>query len=648
MPTQHVDASRRCARAGQRQDRQRRRRRSASSATATRSRPAASSASASPKRSRWRWRTLYLAKQADRTSDKPRNLTLVYAAGQGDGKERGLNHLGHEGLRAARDRRALGPGAEAAAARHRQPDRGLQPAARRHLASVPRHRRRAARATSPASASAPSSIRATAAARSTSCTTEDLVRADRASTARNTCSTSAFPINVGIIRGTTADPDGNITMEKEALTLEVLAIAMAARNSGGVVIVQVERIAERGIAQSARRSRFPASWSTASSWREAGASLADLRDAVRPGVQRRDPGADAARSPPMEMSERKIIARRAALELDANSVVNLGIGMPEGVANVANEEKIARPDDADGRAGRDRRRAGGRAQLRRRDQRAGRDRPALPVRLLRRRRPRRGVPRPGAGRPRRAISTSASSARGSRAPAASSTSARTPRRSCSSAPSPRAAADRDRGRTAAHRQRRASAASSSREVEHRTFSGAYAATARAAGALRHRTLRVRLDRGRARADRGRARHRHRARHPGADGVPADHPRRDPASMDPRIFATEPMGLRDDLLRMPLEQRFTYHPQREPVLRQLRRARGAQQPGRRADPPHGRDDARAARAQGLRHRQLRQLPDLPGHRRRLHRHGERSGRIASIPASPATPPTASCAPSSATR
>ena len=56
----------------------------------------------------------------------------------------------------------------------------------------------------------------------------------------------AFPVNVAIIRGTTADPEGNVSMEREALLLDNLAIAMAAKASKGFVIAQVERLAAAG------------------------------------------------------------------------------------------------------------------------------------------------------------------------------------------------------------------------------------------------------------------------------------------------------------------------------------------------------------------------------------------------------------------
>src|SRR5690349_21445856 len=126
-----------------------------------------------------------------------------------------------------------------------------------------------------------------------------------------------FPINVGIIRATTGDPDGNLTMEKEALTLEALAIAMAAHNSGGIVIAQVERVAESG-SLNPRQVKIPG-------------VLVDCVVVARPenhwqtfGTQY-DPAYSsefrvrAGSLPPMRDGARKIIARRAALELKANS-----------------------------------------------------------------------------------------------------------------------------------------------------------------------------------------------------------------------------------------------------------------------------------------------------------------------------------------
>jgi len=144
-----------------------------------------------------------------------------------------------------------------------------------------------------------------------------------------------FHIDLALIRGTTADEDGNVTMEHEAVFGEMLSMAQAARRAGGVVIVQVKRLANRGTLPP-KQVKIPG-------------MLVDFI-VVDPNQTQtfftvHDPAYAGELKVPLSQlaklpfSPRKVIARRAAFELFPGAICNLGSGVSTGIASIAAEER---------------------------------------------------------------------------------------------------------------------------------------------------------------------------------------------------------------------------------------------------------------------------------------------------------------------
>jgi propionate CoA-transferase len=267
----------------------------------------------------------------------PRDLTLVFAAGQGDGGPRGLNHLAREGLIKC----AIGSHWSFVPALGALAHDGRIEAYCLPLGVVSHLYRETA-------AGRPGLITRVGlqtfvdprleGGRMNAVSTQEVVRVIELD-GEEFLFYPCRPVDVAFVRGTTADEHGNVTMEREAATLDSLSIAQAARNSGGIVIVQVERLVAHHTLAS-REVRIPGIFVdgvvVAS---DSAAHMQTFAESYNPAyVGEVGPAVNARETVPLDV--RKAIARRGAMLLKINSVVNLGVGIPEGIAAVALEEGI--------------------------------------------------------------------------------------------------------------------------------------------------------------------------------------------------------------------------------------------------------------------------------------------------------------------